>query len=586
MMVSRKSFIFLFSILSCLSLLEQTLANEAVQVSIESGKIIGKRQQDEQGRWYDQFLGIPYAIPPIGHRRFRRPEPIEKLTKQPYEALEWPSICLQSNPWENSSSYYNFNMDEDCLYMNVWSPKVDVHDENELRPVLVYIHGGGLIIGGSTIKHLEGRTLATMADVVVVNFNYRLSIFGLLYSDEVEHIKGNMAFWDQTLALEWVQQNIRYFGGNPKQVTIAGCSAGSWSISAHILSPISRNLYQNAIMMSGSIQNQVLSREDFIDLWLRRIRATGCATDSDHSISQKLIDCINQMNENELLKVIDADNLIFNGYTVVDGEFLPDHPIKMLRDGNHKKDFSLLLSTDKDEGSAFMQMFLTLLNRVDDGRKFSFVNPEPLDSLDEAKDLLATTIEPFLSKKYPVPTEQLAKIYFNGLNPKTDQPDLLRQTVGIAFGDMWLACPTINFGHHISHNDGHANVYQLYHSYYPIKTSEWCPKWSGACHGDDEFPLFGDPIRHPSKYNQRVRDISMELISFVHSFTRNGRPNQIEQPEWQSYFHVDDGGSSQKVVVEPYYELSNEYRTHQSYGLNFKQIECKFWQQYYEYHRQ
>lgn len=206
----------------------------------------------------------------------------------------------------------------------------------------------------------------------------------------------------------------------------------------------------------------------------------------------------------------------------MDGEFLPDHPIKMLRDGNHKKDFSLLLSTDKDEGSAFMQMFLALLNRVDDGRKFSFVNPEPLDSLDEAKDLLATTIEPFLSKKYPVPTEQLAKIYFNGLNPKTDQPDLLRQTVGIAFGDMWLACPTINFGHHISHNDGHANVYQLYHSYYPIKTSEWCPKWSGACHGDDEFPLFGDPIRHPSKYNQRVRDISMELISFVHSFTRNG----------------------------------------------------------------
>ncbi|OTF81998.1 hypothetical protein BLA29_008459 [Euroglyphus maynei] len=176
--------------------------------------------------------------------------------------MEWPSVCLQENQFENISNYRHFNMNEDCLYLNVWSPKVDVNDERELRPVLVYIHGGGLIVGSSVLKYLEGSKLSTMADAVIVTINYRLSIFGLLYSDEVEHIKGNMAFWDQALALEWVQQNIRYFGGNPEQVTIAGCR---------------------------------------------------CATDSDHTIGQKMIDCLNQMNVNELIKVMDSNSLIFNG---------------------------------------------------------------------------------------------------------------------------------------------------------------------------------------------------------------------------------------------------------------------------------
>nr|XP_027198200.1 cholinesterase 1-like [Dermatophagoides pteronyssinus] len=575
----KKIFIFLLSI--CF-LLKLSSANEAIQVTIESGQIIGQRIYDEHGRLFDQFLGIPYAQPPIGHRRFHRPEPIEKLNQQPYEALEWPPMCLQNNPWEKNSSYHNFNQNEDCLYLNVWSPKVDVNNENELRPVLVYIHGGGLIIGSSGYKHLEGRTVTTMANVVVVSFNYRLSIFGLLYSDEVEHIKGNMAFWDQALALEWVQQNIRYFGGDPKQVTIAGCSAGAWSISAHILSPITRNLYKNAIMLSGSIQNLVISREDFRDAWLNRIRAAGCATDSDHSISQKMIDCLNQMNENELVKVIDMDSFIFTDYAFVDGEFFPDHPNNMLRDGNHKKNFNLLISTDKDEGSPFSLLFLTLLNRAEDGQKFAFINPEPLDSLDEAKEILATVIKPLTSKKNNVPIDQLSKIYFNGLNPKTDHPDLLRETVSVVLGDMWLTCPTIDFGH-ILHRNGNVNVYQIYHTYKQMKTNEWCPKWSGTCHGDDEFTMLGDPIRHPSKYNQRIRDISMELISFLHSFLRNGQPNQNEQPEWQSFFDVDDIDGS-KITVRPYYELSNEYRTHESYGIDLKQRECQFLKQFYEYH--
>ena len=208
-------------------------------------------------------------------------------------------------------------------------------------------------------------------------------------------------------------------------------------------------------------------------------------------------------------------------YAFVDGEFFPDHPNNMLRDGNHKKNFNLLISTDKDEGSPFSLLFLTLLNRAEDGQKFAFINPEPLDSLDEAKEILATVIKPLTSKKNNVPIDQLSKIYFNGLNPKTDHQDLLRETVSVALGDMWLTCPTIDFGH-ILHRNGNVNVYQIYHTYKQMKTNEWCPKWSGTCHGDDEFTMLGDPIRHPSKYNQRIRDISMELISFLHSFLRNG----------------------------------------------------------------
>lgn len=114
-------------------------------------------------------------------------------------------------------------------------------------------------------------------------------------------VKGNQGFWDQALALEWVNENIRYFGGDPSKITIMGESAGSWSVTAHIISPASRHLFHNAIAMSAAITYGALeTAETMVTKLLKGIRAVGCATESDSTISQKVIDCLQQLDSEKV----------------------------------------------------------------------------------------------------------------------------------------------------------------------------------------------------------------------------------------------------------------------------------------------
>ncbi|CAG2122838.1 unnamed protein product, partial [Medioppia subpectinata] len=115
---------------------------------------------------------------------------------------------------------------------------------------MVWIHGGDFYAGSANSAQTTGEVLAAKTDVIVVTFNYRFGWFGFLYAGSDE-APGNMALWDQALALKWVNENIYHFGGDPNRVTIIGANSGSISVAAHILSPITRNLYQNAIMASG-----------------------------------------------------------------------------------------------------------------------------------------------------------------------------------------------------------------------------------------------------------------------------------------------------------------------------------------------
>lgn len=122
---------------------------------------------------------------------------------------------------------------------------------------------------------------------------HRLGTLGFLYSDSVQGIKGNQGLWDQNLALEWVQTNIRYFGGNPDQVTIMGNSAGSWSVSAHILSPVSRGLFKNAVMLSGAALPKFIKPKDaFLREQLGSFQKIGCAQPEDTDVTDKVLECL------------------------------------------------------------------------------------------------------------------------------------------------------------------------------------------------------------------------------------------------------------------------------------------------------
>ena len=200
------------------------------------------------------FKGVPFAAPPVGAMRWREPQPVGNWTTV-RPAKEFGSRAMQQ-PLFGDMNFRSKGVSEDCLYLNVWTA---AKSAQEHRPVLVYFYGGGFVAGDGSEPRYDGEAMARRG-IVAVTVNYRLGLFGFLAHPELSkespnQASGNYGFLDQSTALRWVQQNIAAFGGDPKQVTIAGESAGSMSVSAQMVSPLSKNLFARAIGESGSMLN-------------------------------------------------------------------------------------------------------------------------------------------------------------------------------------------------------------------------------------------------------------------------------------------------------------------------------------------
>ncbi|XP_058792783.1 juvenile hormone esterase-like [Phymastichus coffea] len=195
---------------------------------------------------YSSFKGIPYAEPPLGYLRFKPPVP-----KNPWQdilstRIEGPN-CVQKDFIYQT----NYTGSEDCLYLNVYTPKLDLQNDNSnLLPVMVWIYGGSFK-GGYGNSSLYGPDFMIEDDVVVVTFNYRVGPLGFLNLNH-ENATGNAGLKDQNLVLRWVKENIHHFGGNPDNVTIFGQSAGAVSVDLHGLSEMSQGLFHRSISMSAS----------------------------------------------------------------------------------------------------------------------------------------------------------------------------------------------------------------------------------------------------------------------------------------------------------------------------------------------
>jgi len=213
-----------------------------------SGTLVGS---DGQIRAYK---GIPYAAPPVGDLRWKPPQPA-KVWDGVRETHQFSPVCPQpgsSYNLESSASIATQEQSEDCLYLNVWTGAVS---SDERRPVMLWIHGGGLINGSGSRPKEDGAALARKG-AVLVTINYRLGPLGYLAHPELtaesEHnSSGNYGLLDQIAALQWVQRNIASFGGDPNRVTIFGVSAGSWSVSYLVATPLAKGLFHQAIGESG-----------------------------------------------------------------------------------------------------------------------------------------------------------------------------------------------------------------------------------------------------------------------------------------------------------------------------------------------
>lgn len=299
----------------------------SLRVSTESGPVLG-RSSDGVAR----FRGIPYAAPPTGPRRFAAPEP-----PQPWSA---PRQAFASGPPCPQLNEGVYRGDEDCLTLDVWAP-ADVPGSDARLPVMVWIHGGALVIGAAGDPTYDASELVRAGDVVVVSPHYRLGALGFLATAALRDASGdgsvgNYGLRDQLRALTWVRDNIEQFGGDPERVTVFGNSAGGGSINALAAVPAADSLFHAAIVQSAPSAENLPEPENAAQgpSSFERSAPLVAAVDCTRSAGADELACLRQVPARRLVEALgelDQDDLIAPGFGevghTVDGVLLPEQPL-------------------------------------------------------------------------------------------------------------------------------------------------------------------------------------------------------------------------------------------------------------------
>ncbi|XP_069956161.1 pyrethroid hydrolase Ces2a-like isoform X2 [Cherax quadricarinatus] len=337
------------------------------EIQLNTGRIRGVKEEVDKGRFVYLFRGIPYAKPPVGELRFKAPVAPESWTGV-RECSKWAPVCPQD-------TYGS----EDCLYLNVFTPYYQ--DRKSKLPVIVYIHGGSFLAGGTSgFGHLPLLT----QDVVLVTLQYRLGVLGFL-STEDQVLPGNLGLQDQLLALVWVRDNIARFGGDSEKVTILGSSAGAASVHLLMFNPHAKGLFSQVIMQSGSAFDPWVVRKDHKSVAFSIGRMMGCQTpdvisESNDSDSEALLKCLKNVSLNALVPAF-LNFCVWNGLPWVavprvDHDYLPDDPAKLLREGRFHK-VPMISGVNQHEG-IFVTRAITNSQKVRDEliHKFQEVGPK------------------------------------------------------------------------------------------------------------------------------------------------------------------------------------------------------------------
>ncbi|MFO0614850.1 MAG: carboxylesterase family protein [Polyangiaceae bacterium] len=298
-----------------------------------------------------QFLGIPFAAPPVGPLRWKPPADHAPWTA-PLDASKTGPQCAQLDPL--SGAFVDLSS-EDCLTLNVWAPS---RPKSEKLPVMVWIHGGGYVLGSGGDPAYDGHNLSEATGVIVVSINYRLGPFGFLSlpalraEDASVPSSGNYGLQDQRAALAWVKANAAAFGGDPANITVFGESAGGASACQHLVAPRSKGLVARAIIESGPCD--LVSTKDAADTQGKTFTdALGCKQGDDAAV----LACVRGKTTEELAIALplSKDFISAGGATwnpVVDGFELPDRPSALLASGAFEK-VPTILGYNSDEAALF-----------------------------------------------------------------------------------------------------------------------------------------------------------------------------------------------------------------------------------------
>ncbi|XP_070551785.1 cholinesterase-like isoform X1 [Ptychodera flava] len=500
-MICAKYVLYAALLISCV------LAEDPI-IEIKSGKLVGKSEEfshkdvDVQ-RTVQVFKGIPYAEPPVGDLRFRLPQP-----KAPWEgvldASNAGSACRQPYvpliPFEEPRS-------EDCLFLNVFKP---VSDSDNLA-VMVWIHGGGFVMGSATHDGLYDATaLAAIGDVIVVSLNYRLGVFGLFSSGD-EHAPGNYGMHDQVAALKWVNENIAAFGGDPDRVTIFGESAGAGSVDFLILSPLSDGLFHGAIMQSGTASMGGIPRPANSPLTAKLAHGIGKVVGCERDNTEELVKCLRTVSAETLEEKLDPEmsnlmnatglgmeDVMFAMTPIVDGHYITALTDDLLSQGAFTKtDVNIMIGTTADEGTLFLPMLFP--HAMNDSEVF-------MNKTFYEQVWSAFLFESF--KNIPAVQDAIKLLYVNWEEADSEDADYI-DALSQMQGDYTFVCPSLKSAR--AYSKFGANVY-MYHMTHVPSTSVWPRKWLKAAHGEDISFVFGAHFSHgkgPENVTMNPEEVAM-----------------------------------------------------------------------------
>ncbi len=338
---------------------------------LDKGEIVGFEEKNGTLAWF----GIPFAEPPVGQLRWREPQPIRPW-QGVFEALERSPMCPQILPLRLAPLYVVG--EEDCLYVDVWTPRLSPEQAQNTRlPVMVWIHGGGNILGGSDAA--DPYRFAKEKNIVVVSLQYRLGLLGWFShpalrdtSSGADAASSNFALLDQVAALQWVQDNIARFGGDPGNVTVFGQSAGAFNIMALLAAPQANGLFHKAIAQSGYLNTVPRAKaENYVDAadpglpyssreYINRLLiSNGLAADrreaklvQDGMADRELVDYLQGKSARELFENVDQAGGL--GYptpsNIRDGIVLPQKPLlEVFSDPRQYNSVPVMIGNNRDE---------------------------------------------------------------------------------------------------------------------------------------------------------------------------------------------------------------------------------------------
>jgi para-nitrobenzyl esterase len=454
-------------------------------ITTESGAISGV---NEGG--LSVYKGVPFAAPPVGDLRWRPPIAVAPWTGA-RKADAFAPACMQtgvSMPGETPPA-----VSEDCLYLNIWEPA----KAQERLPVIVWIYGGGFINGSASMPLYWGDRLARKG-VIVVTIAYRVGPLGFLAHPELtrespHHSSGNYGLMDQIAALEWIQRNIAAFGGDPKNVTIAGQSSGGMSVSILMASPRAKGLFQRAIGESGGLFEPLQLAPKYLLANAERDGEKYAASLGASSLQD--------------LRRLPASQLTGNAggivHPVIEPYVLPASPYEAFTTGQ-QNDVPLLLGSNAEEARA-----LTDVTQV---KAATF-----------ASDLEHSfgALPPQLVSAYPYTTDQEAKQA--RLNLERD----------LRFGwDMWAWA-------RLQAATGHSSVYYYSFTHKPPFPAGSVYEGWGASHFAELWYVFDHLDQYPWTWSVADRKVAEEISSYWVNFAKSGNPNGPGLPPWPPFTNAD-----------------------------------------------